>query len=203
MSDPMKYIDPRVEDALNRIDRKEFVPEVMRSEACYDRPVPIGFGQTCSQPRLVAFMTDLLGIDNGSKVLEIGTGSGFQTAMLLELGCEVYSVEIFKELAEMAQERLTRLGYKNFHIRVGEGSKGWQENAPYDACIFTCAIEEFPVEIITQLKIGARSVYPLEVGKQTQNLMKGVVNEKGEMESEFQTSVLFVPLLKSRKGKFL
>ena len=200
MKDPMRYIDKKVEDALNRLDRSKFVPDVLKGDAEYDRPIPIGFGQTCSQPRLVAFMTDILKVGEGSKVLEIGTGSGFQTAMLLELGCHVYSIEIFKELAQTAENLLNELGYLNFQIRVGDGSAGWPEEAPFDACIFTCAITEFPKAIIGQLKIGARAVYPLEIGRETQNLMKAVKNKDGEMDDEFATSVLFVPLLKSRKG---
>jgi len=198
MNDPMRYIDPRVEAALRQIDRARFVPEVLRDDAYNDRPLPIGYGQTISQPRLVAYMTDLLKVGNGSRVLEIGTGSGFQTALLLEIGCIVYSIEIFRELAESAGKRLTELGYKGFHIRVGDGAKGWVEEAPFDAVIFTCAIREFPPEIIKQLKVGGRAVYPHEMGMKTQNLMKAVKNESGELDAEFATSVLFVPLLKSR-----
>jgi len=198
MHDPMRYIDPKVEAAMKRIDRANFVPEILRGEAHSDHPLPIGYGQTISQPRLVAFMTDLLEVGQGSRVLEIGTGSGFQTALLLELGCEVFSVEIFRELAESAERRLNDLGYTGFQIRVGDGSKGWSEEAPFDAVIFTCAIKEFPKDILEQMKVGARTVFPLEVGMKTQNLMKAKKNKRGELDSEFATSVLFVPLLKSR-----
>lgn len=201
MTDPMRYIDPKVEAAIRRIDRAKFVPEILRDEAYSDHPLPIGYGQTISQPRLVAYMTDLLDVEEGSRVLEIGTGSGFQTALLLELGCEVFSIEIFRELAVSAERRLTNLGYTGFHIKVGDGSKGWPEEAPFDAVIFTCAIKEFPQEIIDQMKIGARAVYPLEVGMKTQNLMRAVKNKNGELDTEFATSVLFVPLLKSREDE--
>jgi len=198
MHDPMRYIDPKVEAAIKRIDRANFVPEILRGEAHSDHPLPIGYGQTISQPRLVAFMTDLLEVGQGSRVLEIGTGSGFQTALLLELGCEVFSVEIFRELAESAERRLNDLGYTGFQIRVGDGSKGWSEESPFDAVIFTCAIKEFPRDILDQMKVGARTVFPLEVGMKTQNLMKAKKNKRGDLDSEFATSVLFVPLLKSR-----
>ena len=197
MNDPLRNIDPKVEDALARIDRELFVPEILRKDAQLDRPVAIGFGQTCSQPRLVAYMTQELEIDEGSRVLEIGTGCGYQTALLLELGCHVYSVEIIRDLAESAEMRLTDLGYENFHIRVGDGSDGWKEHAPFDACVFTCATRELPKKIIDQMKIGGRVVYPLETGGKTQNLIKSVKLKGGKLESEFLTSVLFVPLLKS------
>jgi len=199
MINPLNNINPLVEEALNRIDRCDFVPDVLRENAGLDRPVPIGFGQTCSQPRLVAYMTDLLNVEVGSRVLEIGTGSGFQTALLLELGCYVYSMEIFEELALSAESRLSRLGYDNFKIRIGDGSVGWIEEAPFDCCIFTCATKEFPEVITEQLKTGGRVVFPHEVGKKTQNLMTGIKNNNGKLECQFATSVLFVPLLKKRK----
>lgn len=198
MSNPLNNINPHVEEALKRINRTDFVPDVLKENASQDRPVPIGFGQTCSQPRLVAYMTDLLMVNEGSRVLEIGTGSGFQTAILLELGCVVFSIEIFEELALTAESRLSRLGYENFSIRVGDGSMGWREESPFDCCIFTCATREFPKEITEQLKTGGRVVFPHEVGNETQNLMTGIKNKKGKLDCEFATSVLFVPLLKKR-----
>lgn len=197
MSDPLKNIDKKVEDALRRIDRELFVPEILRNEAQRDRPVAIGFGQTCSQPRLVAYMTQELEIEEGSCVLEIGTGCGYQTALLLELGCHVFSVEIIRDLAESAERRLAQLGYENFQIKVGDGSDGWEEHAPFDACVFTCATRELPDKIIDQMKIRGRAVYPLETGGKTQNLIKSVKLKDGSLENEFLTSVLFVPLLKS------
>lgn len=199
MKDLFENIDPRVEEAMKRLNRADFVPDVLKDSVGHDRPVPIGFGQTCSQPRLVAYMTDLLQIGDGSLVFEIGTGSGFQTALLLELGCTVYSMDIFEELALPADERLRKLDYSNFDIRVGDGSYGWPEDATFDACIFTCATKEFPNAVLKQLKIGGRAVYPLEIGQRTQNLMVGVKNENCELISEFTTSVLFVPLLNKRK----
>ena len=198
MSNPLNNINPHVKKALKRIDRCDFVPDVLKHNASEDRPVPIGLGQTCSQPRLVAYMTDLLKVEEGSRVLEIGTGSGYQTALLLELGCVVFSIEIFDELALSAENRLNRLGYDNFKIRIFDGSLGWIEEAPFDRCIITCAAKEFPEEITKQLKTGARAVFPHEVGKETQNLMVGIKNDNGKLECEFATSVLFVPLLKTR-----
>ncbi len=199
MTDPFQNIDPAVEEAMKRLNRADFVPDVLKDNSDHDRPIPIGFGQTCSQPRLVAYMTDLLKVGKDSLVFEIGTGSGFQTALLLELGCTVYSIDIFHELAESADERLEKLGYSNYEIRVGDGSLGWPDDVSFDACIFTCAAKEFPIPILKQLKIGGRAVYPLEVGERTQKLMLGIKNDNGELISEFTTSVLFVPLLNRRK----
>ena len=199
MTDLFKNINPLVEDAMKRLNRADFVPDAHRENAKHDRPVPIGFGQTCSQPRLVAYMTDILDVGVNSLVLEIGTGCGFQTALLLELGCTVYSIDIFQELAESADNRLTKLGYSDYKIFVGDGSVGWPEDVSFDACIFACAIKEFPSPILKQLKIDGRAVYPLEIGERTQKLMRGVKNKNSELISEFKTNVIFVPLLKTRE----
>ncbi len=153
--------DPRVLRAMGTIPRHLFVPEGLRSEAYEDHPVPIGSGQTISQPYVVAFMTEQLQLTGKEKVLEIGTGSGYQTAVLAELAARVYSVEIRSELADRARARLASLGFKNVEIRAADGYRGWPEEAPFDAILVTAAPERIPPPLLSQLAVGGRMVIPV------------------------------------------
>jgi protein-L-isoaspartate(D-aspartate) O-methyltransferase len=147
--------------AMGKVPRHEFVPEQLRSEAYFDSPLPIGHNQTISQPFIVAFMTEQLEPKPTDKVLEIGTGSGYQAAVLAELVAKVYTVEIIDDLAKRAAADLKRLGYTNVYVRAGDGYKGWREAAPFDAIIVTCAPEKVPSPLVEQLKDGGRMVVPV------------------------------------------
>ena len=151
----------RVLTAMGRVPRHEFVPERMRYLAYQDSPLPIGYDQTISQPFIVAFMTEQLQPKPTDKVLEIGTGSGYQAAVLAELVAKVYTVEIIEDLARRAAADLKRLGYTNVSVRAGDGYKGWSEAAPFDAIIVTCAPEKVPPPLIEQLKDGGRMIIPV------------------------------------------
>jgi protein-L-isoaspartate(D-aspartate) O-methyltransferase len=153
--------DERVLEAMRRVPRHEFVPEAERQSAYEDRPLPIGRGQTISQPYIVAAMTELAAPEPGARVLEIGTGSGYQAAVLAEVAGEVYSIEIIPELARTAAARLARLGYGRVHVRTGDGYLGWPEAAPFDAIIVTAAPPEVPKPLEEQLKVGGRLVIPV------------------------------------------
>ena len=153
--------DQRVLRAMRKVPRHEFVSEEHRQQAYDDHPLPIGHGQTISQPYIVAVMSEQLRLDEGSRVLEIGTGSGYQAAILAEIVAQVYSVEIVPELAAAAKTRLQRLGYHNVEVRTGDGYLGWPEHAPYDAIIVTCAPENVPPPLVDQLGAGGRMVLPL------------------------------------------
>jgi protein-L-isoaspartate(D-aspartate) O-methyltransferase len=147
--------------AMGKVPRHEFVPEGLRSLAYQDRPLPIGHDQTISQPYIVAFMTEQLEPRPTDCVLEIGTGSGYQAAVLADLVAQVYTIEIIKDLAEGAASNLRRLGYTNVHVRAGDGYKGWPEAAPFDAIIVTCAPEKVPQPLVEQLKNGGRMIIPV------------------------------------------
>jgi len=164
-------LDPRVMQAIATVPRQEFVATELRSYAYYNQPLPIGHGQTISQPYIVAVMTDLLQLSPDSKVLEIGTGSGYQAAILAELTKQVYSIEIIKPLAEEAAARLTRLGYHNIKTKYADGYYGWQEHAPFDAIVVTAAASHVPPPLIKQLKVGGRMVIPVGSGFLTQELL--------------------------------
>src|SRR5437773_8820577 len=151
----------RVLAVMGKVPRHEFVPERLRSEAYEDHPLPIGEGQTISQPYIVAFMTEQLALKPGERVLEIGTGSGYQAAVLAELRARVYTIEIIEELAKRAGANLQRLGYTNVQVRAGDGYKGWPEAAPFDAIIVTCAPDDVPQPLVDQLKDGGRMVIPV------------------------------------------
>jgi protein-L-isoaspartate(D-aspartate) O-methyltransferase len=151
----------RVLAAMGKVPRHEFVPEHLRAQAYEDGPLPIGHGQTISQPYIVAFMTERLEVKPNERVLEIGTGSGYQAAVLSELGAQVYTIEIIEDLANRAAADLQRLGYTNVHVRAGDGFRGWPEAAPFDAIIVTCAPEKVPRPLIDQLKDGGRMILPL------------------------------------------
>jgi protein-L-isoaspartate(D-aspartate) O-methyltransferase len=150
--------------AMRKVPRHEFVPEPLRSQAYLDRPLPIGYGQTISQPFIVAFMTEQLEPKPADKVLEIGTGSGYQAAVLAELVAKVYTIEIIEDLARRAAADLKRLGYTNVSVRAGDGYKGWAEAAPFDAIIVTCAPENVPPPLVEQLKDGGRMIIPVGLG---------------------------------------
>lgn len=153
--------DERVLKAMAGTLRHEFVPEEERLKAYEDHPLPIGFGQTISQPYIVAFMTEALDLKATDRVLEIGTGSGYQAAVLSQLVSEVYSIEIVKGLAERAAETLKRLGYENVKTKYGDGYQGWPDEAPFDALIVTCAPDKIPQALVDQLKEGARMIIPV------------------------------------------
>jgi protein-L-isoaspartate(D-aspartate) O-methyltransferase len=154
--------NPDVLRAMRSVPRHLFVPPALIVDAYADHPLPIGYGQTISQPYIVAWMTELLNLKRGEKVLEIGTGSGYQAAVLAELGLvEVYSIEIIPELAQKADQNLQATGYKNIHLKQGDGYFGWKENEPYDAIIVTAAPDHLPQPLIQQLKNGGRLVIPI------------------------------------------
>lgn len=158
--------DARVLEALERVPRHDFVPPSLRQQAYTDRPLPIGLDQTISQPYIVALMSELAGVKPGSRVLEIGTGSGYQAAVLAEMGAEVYSVEILEPLARQAAGILERLGYRNVHVRHGDGYLGWPEAAPFDAVLITAAPPRVPEPLKEQLKTGGKLIAPVGVGEQ-------------------------------------
>jgi len=153
-------LDPRVLAAMGRVPRHEFVPADLRPYAYLDQPLPIGCGKTISQPFIVALMTDLLDLQPGDTVLEVGTGLGYQAAILGELAGKVFSVEILEELAVAARQNLSRLGYENIEIRVGDGSRGWPEHAPFDKIVVAAGAEHVPAMLLDQLKPGGRIVLP-------------------------------------------
>jgi protein-L-isoaspartate(D-aspartate) O-methyltransferase len=186
--------------AMEAVARHEFVPESYRNYAYEDGPLPIGYGQTISQPYIVALMTELAnlsrdqrGLSKGKKALEIGTGSGYQAAVLAEIIDSVYTIEIVKELGESARERLTRLGYQKVNTKIGDGYFGWEEHAPFDAIIVTAAAEHIPPPLINQLKEGGRMVIPVGHPYFTQNLVL-VEKKDGKVTSRDIIPVRFVPL---------
>ena len=183
--------DPRLLDAFRRVPREKFVPSMLRDRAYEDGPLPIGEDQTISQPYVVAFMTDLLRLAGDERVLEIGTGSGYQTAILAELAKDVYTVEIVPTLAQEARARLEELGYSNVHYRIGDGSDGWPEHAPYDRILVTAAPRRVPTPLREQLRVGGCLVAP--VGRFWQNLVKMVRTESGFEETSYG-GVRFVPM---------
>lgn len=156
--------DKAVLEAFRKVSRHEFVPEELRQSAYNDYPLPIGENQTISQPYMVALMTEYLKLKGSEKVLEIGTGSGYQAAILGEIAKEVYSVERFKDLADKASKILNSLGYKNIHIKVGDGTIGWNEFAPYDGIVVTAGAPAIPESLVKQLKDGGRLVIPVDRG---------------------------------------
>ena len=187
--------DKRVIDAMLKVPRHLFVPEKYRKEAYDDHPLPIGYDQTISQPYIVALMTEALMLKDTDRVLEIGTGSGYQTAILAEIAKEVYSIEIMEGLAKKAMKLLAYLGYKNVHIRTGDGYKGWPEKAPFDAIIVTCAPEAIPKPLVEQLKEGGRMVVPVGRRYGIQKLLL-ITKHKGRIHTKTLTLVSFVPMLR-------
>jgi protein-L-isoaspartate(D-aspartate) O-methyltransferase len=191
----------RVLAAMRRVPRHEFVPPVARGESYDDRPLPIGQGQTISQPYIVAFMTEVADPQPGQRVLEVGTGSGYQAAILAELCGAVYTVELLPELAEQAAGRLERLGYKNVHVKAGDGYQGWPEAAPFDAVVVTCGAKEVPEPLFQQLKEGGRLVIPVGGPEEEQSLRLVVKGPGGAREVRDLLPVRFVPLRRAGGGK--
>lgn len=185
--------DPKVLEVMGRIPRHLFVDPSLQDQAYADHPLPIGEGQTISQPYIVALMTQILKIKPGEKVLEIGTGSGYQAAVLAEMTDQVYSMEIREGLARRAQERLRSLGYDQVHIRNGDGYFGWEEAAPFDAILITCAANHIPPPLIQQLKEGGRLIIPLGSTTYFQTLTL-LTKKGGETHVQHLTGVAFVPM---------
>ena len=186
--------DERVLDAMIRVPREEFVPSALRAEAYEDHPLAIGHGQTISQPYIVGYMTDALRLEPSHRVLEIGAGSGYQTAVLAELAREVYSIEVVPELADRARTTLSALGYTNVHIRTGDGYEGWPEHAPYDRILGAAASAEVPPALTAQLVEGGILVMP--IGTASQELY--VLRKRGASLDTLATlPVRFVPMIKS------
>jgi len=185
---------PAVIAAIRKVPRPLFVPPSQRDRAWENRPLPIGHGQTISQPNVVALMTDLLQVKPGDRVLEVGTGSGYQAAILAEVGAEVYSIEIIEELARAAEERLRRLGYDNIHLRTGDGYHGWPEAAPFDGIIVTAAASHVPPPLVKQLEPGGRMVIPVGGRFTLQYLMLVEKAADGTVTTRQLLPVIFVPL---------
>ena len=183
--------DPRVLDAMKRVPRHEFVPEALRGVAYQDSPLPIGHQQTISQPYIVAFMSEALALEPSHKVLEIGTGSGYQAAILGELAKEVYTIEIVAPLADGARQVLKKLGYDNVHVRTGNGYLGWPEQAPFDRVMVTAAPDAIPPALVEQLEIGGLMAIPVGVGDQELRILRRT--ERG-METLRTLPVRFVPM---------
>jgi len=184
--------DQRVLEAMRRVPRHAFVSEAMISCAYNDEPLPIGNGQTISQPYIVAYMTEVLALNGDDKVLEVGTGSGYQAAILAEITREVYTIEIVDRLSLQAQKVLDLQGYKNIFFKIGDGSRGWEEHAPYDAIMVTAAPESVPEPLQKQLKVSGRMIIP--VGETFQELIL-VVREKKKFKQKRLLPVRFVPLI--------
>src|SRR5205807_9499439 len=189
---PRGIKDERLLAAMARVPREEFVPADERGDAYEDGPLPIGFDQTISQPYIVAFMTEQLRLKPSDRLLEIGSGSGYQAAVLAELVADVYSIEIIEPLAKTAEATLQRLGYKNVHVKAGDGYKGWPEHAPFDCVIVTCAPDHVPKPLVEQLKEGGRMIIPVgSLGEQDLYLLE---KEKGELRQRAVSPVRFVPM---------
>lgn len=190
---PRGISDPRVLDVFRRVERHEFISEKLRESAYADHPLPIGEGQTISQPYIVALMTECLGLKGNEKVLEIGTGSGYQTAVLTSLAKEVYSVERIALLAKFAKANLEKTGYRNVSVRVADGTLGWKEHAPYEGVIVTAAAPKIPQAYIDQLALGGRIVIP--VGSRFSQVLTVLEKTaKGNLTSE-ACGCVFVPLV--------
>ncbi|MGD8564312.1 MAG: protein-L-isoaspartate(D-aspartate) O-methyltransferase [Desulfarculaceae bacterium] len=190
--------DPQVLKALTDVPRHEFVPKSLQSSAYADHPLPIGYGQTISQPYIVAYMTELLELKNGDKVLEIGTGSGYQAAVLAQITDQVFSVEIIPPLYKMAKERLARLKLDRIRLKEGDGYFGWPEHAPFDAIIVTCAAGHIPPPLLKQLKPGGRMVIPVGQPMFVQELVLATKDAGGRVSTRSLLPVRFVPLLRKK-----
>jgi len=180
--------------AMEKVKRHEFVPFYSRSEAYKNRPLPIGYGQTISQPYIVAVMTDMLELKPTDKVLEIGTGSGYQAAVLAEIAKEVYTIEVIGELGLSAKKRLEALGYNNVTTRIGDGYYGWEEHAPFDAIIVTAAAGHIPPPLLKQLKPGGRMIIPVKSFFYIQYLILVSKDKNGKVTTRQTLPVQFVPL---------
>jgi protein-L-isoaspartate(D-aspartate) O-methyltransferase len=183
----------RVLDAMVRVPRHELVPEASRAAAYNDHPLSIGYGQTISQPYIVAIMTEMLDLSGSERILEIGTGSGYQTAVLAELCKEVFSIEIVEALATRARADLERLGYRNIQVRHGDGYRGWAEASPFDAIIVTAAPDHVPAPLVSQLAVGGRMVLPVGASGNSQELVLLRKTASG-LKREVTLAVRFVPM---------
>jgi protein-L-isoaspartate(D-aspartate) O-methyltransferase len=182
---------------VEKVPRHLFVPAPLRYAAYDDHPLPIGEGQTISQPYIVAFMTAALDLKPDDKVLEIGTGSGYQAAVLAELARAVYTIEIVEELGKHARELLEQMGYRNIHVRIGDGYKGWPEEAPFDAIVVTAAPGDIPERLVSQLKEGGRFILPVGKPGGVQELMLGRKVD-GRLKTQTLMDVRFVPMVKGK-----
>ena len=193
-----KTLDPHVMRAMATVPRHLFVPSPLQGVAYENRPLPIGYGQTISQPYIVALMTDLLRVDSDDKVLEVGTGSGYQAAVLAMLVKNVYTMEIVEPLAKQASTRLRQLGYPNVTVRYADGYSGWKEAAPFDAIIVTAAASHIPPPLIQQLKPGGRMVVPVGAPFMTQYLIFVQKTATGRVTTRQMLPVRFVPLARAK-----
>ncbi len=189
-------LERAVLNAMRTVPRHEFVPAQFRDEAYANRPLPIGEDQTISQPSLVALMTDLADVGPDSVVLEVGTGSGYQAAVLAEIAAHVYTIEIIEVLGRRASETLERLGYENVTVKVGDGYLGWPEHAPFDAIVVTAAPETIPPPLIEQLEVGGKLVVPVGPEDRTQSLQVLEKRSDGRTRTTDVLPVAFVPLLR-------
>jgi protein-L-isoaspartate(D-aspartate) O-methyltransferase len=187
--------DELVLDAMRKVPRELFVPEKLREFAYEDSPLPIGAGQTISQPYIIAFMAEALMLQAGKKILEIGTGSGYAAAVLSEIAADVYTVERLDQLADSAAARLPELGYRNVHVLHGDGTRGWPEHAPYDAIVVAAGGPHVPDSLKEQLKIGGRLVIPVGAGRRAQELVRVIRLSHNEYRSQHIADVRFVPLI--------
>lgn len=192
-------LDEKVMAAMGAVPRHEFVPAYLRRFAYLNRPLPIGEEQTISQPYIVALMTHLAAVDSDSVVLEVGTGSGYQAAVLSRLVRRVYSIEIIETLGRRAENALARLGFDNVTVKIGDGYNGWEAHAPYDAILVTAAPEETPEPLLRQLKTGARLVIPVGPQRRSQSLRVLERQPSGAVEEKNVLPVGFVPLVRGAK----
>jgi protein-L-isoaspartate(D-aspartate) O-methyltransferase len=186
--------DPKTLEAMRHVPRHLFVPESRRDDAYLNRPLPIGHGQTISQPYIVGYMTEMLDLEAGEKVLEVGTGSGYQAAVLSEITPHVYTIEIVEELGKQAKKRFDSLGYSTIKTKIGDGYNGWPKHAPFDAIILTAAADEIPQPLVDQLKKGGKMILPVEESGLTQKLAVVTKTEDGEIKVERKLPVRFVPM---------
>ena len=186
--------DKRILEVLTRVPRHRFIPLELWPWAYHNNPLPIGYDQTISQPVIVASMTQLLDVREGEKILEIGTGSGYQAAVLAEMGSLVYTIEIVPELGKRSKMVLEDLGYKNVKVKVGDGYEGWKEHAPYDKIIVTCAPEQVPQPLIDLLSPDGKIVIPVGGVNELQYLLVLKFNKKGKLTKQYQYPVRFVPM---------
>lgn len=187
-------LDILVLEAMRAVPRHKFVPSQFQDQAYMNHPLPLSQGQTISQPFIVAHMTELLQISAGDRILEIGTGSGYQAAVLSELTPFVYSIEIVDKLGKKAAVVLNELGYKTISLKIGDGYEGWEEHSPFDGIIVTCAPEKIPAPLLNQLKPGGRIVIPVGKAGMTQTLVVVEKDLKGKLKKQIQYPVVFVPM---------
>lgn len=185
--------DPDVLEAMRSVERHLFVPEHYKDKAYRDGPLPIGYGQTISQPYIVAYMTEILELKKTDRVLEVGTGSGYQAAVLAEICDSVFSIEIIPELGNMAEKRLQKLGYSNIKVKVGDGYQGWPSHSPFDAIIVTCAPTRIPDPLVRQLREGGKLIIP--VGERYVQQLVLLEKREGKIKEKSVLPVLFVPML--------